>query len=357
MRVTTEKVLESLTEPSNEPINWLLGSFISRQAKESRDCFLFDVLAGDKKHLSRIWNYWIDQFRKALTNRDDAPRKADIDLSAGKEDADEKLRSFMSEVFAVIRLKERGYKKITVILPNQNESSRTDPSPDYIAEFRKKRVRVEVKTLREPQDIVRTVVLRLWNERQKKDPKKYNFPVSVTCPPKGILKPKAISRIKEILDALPSSRRDYFEEVLDGNVKIRIDKIDKPASPPANIGAVLMTQIFSGEESQTRMVVKMPITVDDLDFDLDGFQRFFVKALRAVVDATPKFFGHAAEKDTSNLLVLQWEPPDVFVAEEPVRLVERRISRLFSNVGLNLKLMVFYDQPLVPTEVMPSNRN
>jgi hypothetical protein len=132
------QALEELDKPSNEPLKWLLGRFISTQAKRSFDSSIFHVLAGDRKHQSEVWNYWIDQYRKSLTNPEEARQKADGDLSAGSEDADEKLRSFMSEVFAVIRLKDRGYKNITAILPDDS------PKTDYHAEFRRKKVRIEV---------------------------------------------------------------------------------------------------------------------------------------------------------------------------------------------------------------------
>jgi hypothetical protein len=89
---------------------------------------------------------------------------------------DEKLFSFMSEIFAVIHSDDLGYKNITAILPDKL------PRPDYQAEFGGVRVRIEVRTLREPQDIVRTVAVKFWNERRKADPNKYNFSVTVTCP-------------------------------------------------------------------------------------------------------------------------------------------------------------------------------
>jgi hypothetical protein len=216
-----------------------------------------------------------------------------------------------------------------------------------------------VKTLREPQDIVRTVAVKFWNERRRADPDKYNFPVLVTCSPRGVLSNKAISRIKEIIDLLPSTKKTFIEDVLDGNMKIRIEKIDvsgkKTTSPPVDLESVLISQLIEGKE-QSRIVIQMPITENDWNFDLAGFQRFFIKALKTVVDSTPKFFGHAAEEGTLNLLVLQWEPPEFIVPVGPTEFVERAIGRLFSRCGLNLKLMIFHDQPEVPTSILRRSR-
>jgi hypothetical protein len=119
-----EKAVEALNNPENEPINWQFGSVLREQALQPRSHFLLDALEKPPTSFLASWNYWIREYRVALTNPELAPQKAAVDLRAGKDDAESKLKSFIAEVFAVLHLKKAGYTKFEVVLPPQERTDR-----------------------------------------------------------------------------------------------------------------------------------------------------------------------------------------------------------------------------------------
>jgi hypothetical protein len=346
-----EKALEALDKPENEPINWLLGPILKEQAKHPRSHFLLDALEGPRTPLLIRWNYWIEQYRAALTNPKEAPRKACIDITAGTDDSEDKLRSFIAEIFAVLHLRHRGYTNFEVIVPEEGKARTT---PDYHADFEDTKTRIEVKNLREPEDLIRTVAKERWQERRDANPERYNFRAILRYSHRGRLSNLAISRLCNILDEFPNVKSGRVEEVLDGGVKILLERLNDGAIPAGGLEGILLTQIFDGSGERGELVIQSSIRTKDFDFHLSDFQDFFVKVLRVVAAATPKFFGSAASQQVKNVIFLNWEPPDLFVNAEFPERTQEKINQLFADFSLELELIISFRPPELPLSVLKS---
>jgi len=161
------------------------------------------------------WNANIHQYRILLKNPDLAPHKAEEDLRSGSDDAEEKLLAILAEVLAVVKLSTMGYKNFRVFLAS------TVSTPDFEAEdAQANRTWIEVKNLRAPKDIVRSVVAAQWKRRAVANPTRYNFKAVLKYSHRGSLSSNAIKRLGSIIDVLPDTKNP-IEEVLDGGVRIR----------------------------------------------------------------------------------------------------------------------------------------
>ena len=274
-----DKALEALTKPENEPINWLFGSVLREQANQFRSHFLLDALEKRPTPFLASWNYWIGEYRAALINPEVAPQKASADLQAGKNDTENKLKSFITEVFAVLHLKKAGYKNFEVILPPEKGPARRK-TPDYFSEFDGKKARIEVKNLREPQDLVRTVAKERWKERRDAEPELYNFQTVLQYSRRGRISDLAVARLHTIIDQFPNIKDGRTEEVLDGSVKIVFERAANRVPTTTGLEGIALTQMFEGSNKPGQLVIQSTIKEEDLECDLPEFQDFFVKTLR-----------------------------------------------------------------------------
>ena len=103
-----DKALRNLANAENSAINWLLGPILSKAAKEKTSHFFLDALEKGRTPYIVSWNYWFTEDRNALLNPADAARKALHDLQNATGDAESKLLSVFSEVWAVGILKNEG---------------------------------------------------------------------------------------------------------------------------------------------------------------------------------------------------------------------------------------------------------
>src|SRR5258708_1922967 len=149
---TIDEALMALSR--NAPIDWLFGRVLKSLAARGQWHFLFEVLAGKDPRALEQWNAWIAEFRTAVRNPDIAAKKADDELSTSPP---ERIGDFMAEVFSVINLRRDGYTDFEVVLAQADQ-----PAVDFTAVREGRRVRIEVKHLHKPQDVIRTVLTKRW---------------------------------------------------------------------------------------------------------------------------------------------------------------------------------------------------
>jgi hypothetical protein len=128
---------------------------------------------------------------------------------------------------AVIHLGTLGYRDFRILNRGKGQT------PDFAARLDDKEARIEVKNLREPKDIVRTVASSEWKRLVKSSPQKYNFGVMLRHSHRGQLSLAAQTRLCTLLNQLPKSKRNPIDEVLDGGVEIRIERLDEPVTRPS----------------------------------------------------------------------------------------------------------------------------
>ena len=332
-----EKALEALDQEKNEPIRWLLGRALKQHAEVSAaPHFLLDALAGTRTGTLVAWNADIEQYRAALENPELAPKKAEADLRSDGIDAEDKLRAVVAEIMAVITLSRAGYRQFRVLLPQESSTA------DFEAvDAAGKLVRIEVKNLREPDDIVRTVAVAHWKKRSAAKPGKYNFKAVLSHSHRGSLTASAKKRICSIIDSLPDARKP-IDEVLDGGVHIRVEKAAQFASRVGQRDSFFLD--MSGRDKPGILVVS-GITSENLVTQISEVQSLFLKALRRVFESVPKFFGDTFtnEQPGINVMALRWEPPDFLVSEEMMQFVATKIENLFADFQLPLKVVIFVD--------------
>jgi hypothetical protein len=295
------------------------------------------------------WNARIHQFRDLLVNPDQAPQKAQTDLKCGEADAEEKLTAFMAEIMAPAHLALLGYQGFKLLIPTGKRI------PDFEAQLKGKGARVEVKNLREPKDRVRTVAVSHWKTLVGRDPKRYSFRVLVRHRHQGPLSQAAQQRLRTILDILPDTRKNPINEVLDGGLKVRIEKIDE-SGPQRSPGETWMLRSLNPASAQGQMVVVGTVGAEDLALRIDEIQCLLLKVLPRVVDALPKFFGEDAFRpDCANVIALRWEPPTLWFSPEALAYTEEKIESLFAAFDLQLKPIIFCD-PAIPWDLIERHR-
>jgi hypothetical protein len=124
------QTLPYLTDPDNEPLNWLLGDFLRSQAQVPGPVhFLLRLLASAQKDALRRLNWWIGECRQLMVNPEVFREKVKADLKAGKGDAEIKTKAVLAEVLSVLHLATIGYRNFEAVLPNARSS------PDFRAEL------------------------------------------------------------------------------------------------------------------------------------------------------------------------------------------------------------------------------
>jgi hypothetical protein len=238
--------------------------------------FLLDMLQNRKcEHGIDHWNARIRQFRDLLTNPDEAPIKATIDLNANRPDAEEKLINFHAEMVAVAHLSSIGYRNFSIVLPATNA-----PSPDFMADFNGQVAAIEVKNLQPPADRIQTVVSAHWKKIGEKSPDRYGLNVILRHNHFGELKAAAQQRLRTILDQLPDIRHYPFQETLEGGVKIRIDILENAGL--GNAESFLRENLMSGPKGQ--LIVNWGIGLNFADETNSEEKALFLK--RVSIDTT-----------------------------------------------------------------------
>jgi hypothetical protein len=269
----------------------------------------------------------------AISKDENGTKVLDMDVETMSRN---KLLAVLAEVLAVITLSKNGYKKFRVLLPSGV------PTPDFEAEDTEgKRTRVEVKNLRAPKDIVRTVVAAHWRKRTAEHPKRYCFKAVLTYSHRGSLSSEAITRLSAIIDVLPETKHPV-EEILAGGVKIRIEKAEQYAQHVGRRNAVLLD--ITGKDKPGILILS-GMNAGHLATELSEVQSLFLKAVRRVVECTPKFFGESfhAGVDDVNLIAMRWEPPEFIASAEMMEHIADQIGGLFTSFQLPLKLVIFVD--------------
>jgi hypothetical protein len=336
MSSDNERILAALADPKNEPINWLLGAVLRAGLKKGDSHVLIDALAGRRHRILELWNAWIAEFRTLITNPDVAVTKAK-ELSS-KPLCD--IKDFITEVFAVLHLSRNGgYSQFEVVLGSNK------PLPDFVARKNGKRVRIEVKNLHEPGDIIRTIAKERLLECRSKNPDKYNFSISVEHSYHSPLSEAAMSRLKNAIDELPDVCEKEHKIVLDGGIKVTLKRLDEEAIKASGDEGAPLSEMLKHAEGTPRFIVESPIRISDLEFNLSDLQLLFVKAFRIVGDAAKKFFGRQSDPDAENIMVMRWEPPLPMYDEQTPKIVGEAIGKAFAAVGLELTVIVLGSDP------------
>jgi hypothetical protein len=258
-------------------------------------------------------------------------------LRCGPRDAEKKLGDFLAEVMAVAYLQSLGYEDFSVVLPGDQ------PLPDFMASFRGQPAAVEVKNLQEPADILRNVAARHWKEISEAQPGRYDFRVVLRHQRCGKLTAAARQRLCNILTQLPDIKNYPYTETLDGGIRIQIERPgDAPAPSPES---AMLDQLASGRKSQLAIVTG--VSAGDLGTGIDEVQALFLKSLRIVADATPKFFTHSYSPEHRNIIALHWNPPEFMYNPEMLAYTGEQIEKLFAAFSLQLTPVIFC-APAIP---------
>jgi len=346
---TFDRVNAALAHVDNEPLDWLLGDFLRSQAQSPGPVhFLVRLLANAQRDVLRRLNWWIEECRKLLTNPEVFREKVKADIKAGKGDAEIKTKAVLAEVLSVLHFAKMGYQSFEAVLPTQRSS------PDFLAELNGQKTRIEVKNLNEPEDWITKAAHERWKERSHEAPDKYKFRAVLRHNHRGSASEAALTRLKTIVDQLPGINAP-FEEVLDGDIHIQFEKQELTTVPEGFLEQKTHERYLAGPQLSGYLSVITGIGPDNMQFDVAGFQALFLKALRVIAEATPKFFSKGVEKDPINIIVVYWEPPDFLVDEEVPEHIEKPIEELFAKFGLDLKILVLWQEPQVPLKVLKGN--
>lgn len=310
--------IEGLTE--NEPIDWLFGRVLQSLATRGESHYLSRLLAGENPHALEQWTSWVSEFRSLLTNPDVAAKKADEELC---NNPPERIGDFMAEVFAVIHLGRKGYTDFEAVLAG---ASRQKAAVDFVARKEGKRVRIEVKRLRYPEDVIESVITARWRECCRKHPDKFSFRLSVRHDHRGSLSDVAAARLRNAIDQLPDFADDEYRLKLGDDIEVVLTRV-------------------RNENGDTTLAVQSNLGFSDFDFNLPELQNLYVKTFRVIGESLAKFFGRQAETDTVNLMAVQWEPPNFMYDAATPAAVQRAIEQAFSTVGLQLSVCIFSSPP------------
>ena len=339
------EALRALDAPNNEPMRWLMeAAFREQTSWPQYPNFLLTALSQPRKNHLVMWNAWIEEFRKNLLNSEAAPPKVRDDLRGKGADIEEKIRGVAAEIHAVIELKNRGFSEFVVVPPSPSK-----PLPDFEAKYEGKRARIEVKNLREPDDHLRPIAAEEWRKQRSLKPDRYTFNATLRHSNRGTLSRKAELRLRNIIAQFPDMRGPAVE-VLDGGVEIRLEKIEELRNSPE---AWLHKQMLKDAEVG-RIVIVSAMMEDHFDFNLSEMQALFLKSLRVIAGAQPKFFNkETLDPNGVNVIALRWEHPEVFYNPDIVEQTEKRIEQLYADFSLQLKVVIFSGNgPDMPWETL-----
>ena len=305
-----EDLIHSLSQ--NEPLNWLFGRVLPKLAARGEKHFLFEILAGGHEHTREWWNAIIREFRSVLVNPELAAKKCDDELGASPV---ARIADFMSEVFAVIYLSRSGYSDFAPILA---EGKR--PAVDFTALKDGRRVRIEVKHLREPQETINAVVSKRWTQCLAEKPQ---FGLSVKHDHHGTLSPAAISRLNNAIDQLKNIADEVYRVTLDGGISVVLERTTAKGA----------------------CVIQSGVDFEDFEFDLPELQGLFVKSFWDVSASLEKFFGRQAEHGALNVIAMHWESGRFFYSPESIKKVKDALEQAFKAIDLDLEIFIFPSPP------------
>lgn len=337
-----DRAIALLDDPKNEPLRWLFGDALRQHAITAVGShFLLDTLAEPtRKPVVAGWNARLHQFREFLNNPDQAPIKAAADLRCGPRDAEKKITDFFAEITAVAHLQSLGYSDFSIVLAGD------EPLPDFMACFEGQRAAIEVKNLQEPADILRTVATKHWKKISEAEPDRYGFRAVLRHQHCAKLTAAAQIRLCNILTQLPDITKAPYAATLDGGIEIRIERPSNVSVPSTE--DVMLNRLGSSKKSQ--LVIVTGFGVGDLSTDISEVQALFLKALRIVADATPKFFSKTYSPAHRNVIALHWNPPNLAYDPEMLAYMNRQIEKLFEAFDLQLTPVLFCGQAVkVPT--------
>ncbi|HLJ88544.1 MAG TPA: hypothetical protein VKZ53_17115 [Candidatus Angelobacter sp.] len=338
-----EKALATLETPNNEPLKWLMGEALRLQtAWPEYSHFLLNDLSQTRTNMLVAWNAWIDEYRKLLINPDSAPPRATKDLRSKASEVEDKVRAVAAEVQAVIELKNRGFSEFSVVPPS------TIPMPDFEAKFQGKKARIEVKNLREPADHLRVVAAEEWAKQKKANKDRYSFNAILRHDHRGTISRVAESRLRNIIDQFPDMNGPAIE-TLDGDVEIRLEREHLGNSP-----RTLMHEQLPQTAEVGRIVIVSAVLDEHLKFNISELQRLFLKVIRVIVSAQPKFFSkETLDPESVNVIALRWESPDIFYHPQTIELTQNRIERLYGDFNLQITVVIFHGSgPEIPLETL-----
>lgn len=339
-----EKALAALDAPNNEPLKWLMGeAFREQTAWPEYSHFLLTALSQPRTNPLVAWNAWIDEFRKLLINPDVAPPKATGDLRSKASEVEDKLRAVAAEVQAVIELRNRGFSEFSVVPPS------TIAMPDFEAKFQGKRAKIEVKNLREPTDQLRVVAADEWAKRRKLDPQRYSFNATLRHSHRGTISRTAESRLRSMIAQFPDMMKPAIE-TLDGDVEIRLERIGNLGNSPE---ARMHKELLQNAEAGSIVIVSTALG-ERLEFNISELQGLFLKAIRVIVSAQPKFFAkETLDPEAVNVIALRWEAPDILYDPQVIELTQSRIEQLYADFDLQLTVVIFPGTgPEMPLETL-----
>jgi hypothetical protein len=323
-----------LSKPENEPLRWLLRDILLAGGSN----YLSEMIVARQR--TTIWNRMIERYRFLLINPDEAPRKVakEVNLNAPlREHCDGRLNDLYAEILAVVTLGEQGYRDFEVVLEEER-------APDFRARKGEASALVEVKNLREPEDLIHVAVSRRWTRLRTEKPKRYNFPVQVYHTRQRPVSKLALKQLLTLLDQLPDRSSDRIQQELDGGIVIRIQKGDADWVPTPEFDCGLSGQRTVREsENRAQMVIRSPLRLEDFQFRPEDFQQFFLKVLRVVAEATGQLFSRSISHSGVNIVALRWEAPHGMFYEAFVNEPKRIIEALFQEAGLRLELLILID--------------
>ena len=333
------KAIAALDDPKNEPLRWLLGDALRQHAATTiGPHFLLETLAEPvRRPVLAAWNARLHQFRELLRNPDQAPAKATADLRCDPKDAQKKLGDFLAEVMAAAHLHSLSYTDFSVVLATGDK-----PMPDFMASFEGRPAAVEVKNLQEPADVLRNVATKHWKEITEAQPDHYGFRVVLRHQSCGRLTVAAQQRLCNILTQLPDIKKYPYKETLDGGIAIQIELLDSGTVPAGE--AAMLDHLAAGKKSQ--LVIVTGVSANDLSTGIDEVQALFLKSLRIVAEATPKFFSESYNPEHRNVIALHWNPPEFMYNPEMLTYTNEQIEKLFEAFSLQLTPVVFCDPAL-----------
>jgi hypothetical protein len=323
-----------LSKPENEPLRWLLRDILLAGASN----FLSEMIVARQR--TTIWNRMIERYRSLLINPDEAPQKVakEVNLNAPiRERCDGRLNDLYAEILAVVTLAEQGYRDFEVVVEQEK-------APDFRARKGGASALIEVKNLREPEDLINVAVSRRWTRLRAEKPHRYNFPVQVYHSHQRPVSKPALKQLLTLLDQLPDRSSDRIQQELDGGIVIRIQKGDADWVPAPEFDCGVSGQRTVREsENRAQMVIRSPLRLEDFQFRPEDFQQFFLKGLRVTAEATGQLFSRSISHPGDNIVALRWEAPYGMYYEVFLNEPKRMIEALFQEAGLRLELLILID--------------
>jgi hypothetical protein len=94
------------------------------------------------------------------------------------------------------------------------------------------------------------------------------------------------------------------------------------------------------------LVIVTGVNADNLTTGINEVQALFLKSLRIVADATPKFYSKSYSPQHRNIIALHWNPPEFMYDPEMLTYTGTEMQKLFAAFSLQLTPVIFCDPPI-----------